>query len=179
MNLKGTQTEKNLELAFAGESKARNMYTYFASQAKKDGYVQISKIFEETSNNEKEHAKIWYKLLNGGEINDTLTNLNIAIPSENYEYTTMYPEFAKIAKEEGFDDIALLFNHVAQIEKMHRDRYEKLLENIKTKTVFKKENEIIWECGNCGFTYQGKEAMDKCPVCSHSKSYFFEKAKNY
>ena len=179
MNLKGSKTEKNLMEAFAGESQARNKYTYFASQAKKDGYVQISKIFEETANNEKEHAKIWFKLLNGGKISDTLTNLEEAASGENYEWTDMYAKFAKEAKEEGFNDIALLFENVAKIEKEHEERYRKLFANIKNNEVFNKNDNTVWECANSGFSYTGKQAIETCPVCAHPKSYFFEKANNY
>ena len=179
MNLKGSKTEKNLMEAFAGESQARNKYTYFASQAKKDGYVQISKIFEETANNEKEHAKIWFKLLNGGKISDTLANLEEAASGENYEWTDMYAKFAKEAKEEGFNDIALLFENVAKIEKEHEERYRKLFANIKNNEVFNKNDNTVWECANCGFSYTGKQAIETCPVCAHPKSYFFEKANNY
>ena len=179
MELKGSKTEKNLMEAFAGESQARNKYTYYASQAKKDGYVQISKIFEETANNEKEHAKIWFKLLHGGKVSDTLTNLEDAANGENYEWTDMYARFAQEAREEGFNDIALLFENVAKIEKDHEERYRKLFENIKNGTVFEKDPAIVWECGNCGFSYEGKSAIELCPVCSHPKSYFFEKPKNY
>ena len=178
-SLKGTKTEANLMAAFAGESQARNKYTYYASQAKKDGYVQISKIFEETANNEKEHAKIWFKLLEGGSIKDTMSNLKDAAAGENYEWTDMYARFAKEAKEEGFNDIAILFENVAKIEKDHEERYKKLLENIEKDKVFKKDEPVVWECANCGFSYTGKEAIDVCPVCKHPKSYFFEKAKNY
>ena len=179
MDLKGSKTEKNLMEAFAGESQARNKYTYFASQAKKDGYVQISKIFEETANNEKEHAKIWFKLLNGGKLSDTLANLEEAANGEKYEWTTMYADFAKEAREEGFEEIALLFENVAKIEKEHEERYRKLFENVKQKIVFEKEEPITWECANCGYTYTGTKAIDTCPVCKHPQSYFFEKAKNY
>ena len=175
MELKGSKTEKNLMEAFAGESQARNKYTYYAAQAKKDGYVQISRIFEETANNEKEHAKIWFKLLHGGKIADTLTNLEDAANGENYEWTDMYATFAKEAKEEGFNDIALLFENVAKIEKDHEERYRKLYANIKDGVVFEKDNAIVWECGNCGFAYEGKNAVEVCPVCAHPKSYFFEK----
>ena len=179
MEFKGSKTEANLKEAFSGESQARNKYTYYASQAKKDGYVQISKIFEETANNEKEHAKIWFKLLEGGSIKDTLSNLKDAAAGENYEWTDMYARFAKEAKEEGFNDIAILFENVAKIEKDHEERYKKLLENIEKDKVFKKDEPVVWECANCGFSYTGKEAIDVCPVCKHPKSYFFEKAKNY
>ena len=179
MELKGSKTEKNLMEAFAGESQARNKYTYYAAQAKKDGYVQISRFFEETANNEKEHAKIWFKLLHGGKIADTMTNLEDAANGENYEWTEMYSSFAKEAREEGFDDIALLFENVAKIEKDHEERYRKLLANIKDGVVFSKDSTITWECGNCGFAYTGKDAVEICPVCAHPKSYFFEKPKNY
>ena len=148
-------------------------------QAKKDGYVQISKIFEETANNEKEHAKIWFKLLHGGQIPSTLENLEDAASGENYEWTQMYADFAKEAREEGFDDIALLFENVAEIEKEHEERYRKLLSNIKNGTVFEREPAIVWECANCGFSYKEKSAIETCPVCAHPKSYFFEKPKNY
>ena len=179
MELKGSKTEKNLMEAFAGESQARNKYTYYAAQAKKDGFVQISRIFEETANNEKEHAKIWFKLLHGGKIPETILNLEDAANGENYEWTDMYAKFAKEAKEEGFNEIAFLFENVAKIEKDHEDRYRKLLANIKNGIVFEKDTEIVWECGNCGYSYNGKEAVDVCPVCAHPKSYFFEKPKNY
>ena len=179
MELRGSKTEKNLMEAFAGESQARNKYTYYASQAKKDGYVQISKIFEETANNEKEHAKIWFKLLHGGKVGSTLENLEDAAKGENYEWTDMYATFAKEAREEGFNEIALLFENVAKIEKEHEERYRKLWENINKDIVFKKEEPIVWECSNCGFSYTGKNAIEKCPVCAHPQSYFFEKAKNY
>ena len=179
MELKGSKTEANLMEAFAGESQARNKYTYYASQAKKDGYVQISKIFEETANNEKEHAKIWFKLLHGGSIGNTLDNLEDAAQGENYEWTDMYARFAKEAREEGFDDIALLFENVGKIEKEHEERYKKLWENIKNEEVFQKPKPIVWECANCGFSYIGGKAIDTCPVCTHPQSYFFEKANNY
>ena len=179
MELKGSKTEKNLMEAFAGESQARNKYTYYASQAKKEGYVQISKIFEETANNEKEHAKIWYKLLNGGSISDTMHNLEDAANGENYEWTEMYAKFAQEAKEEGFDDIAFLFEKVALIEKHHEDRYKKLLENIKTGKVFVKEEKVVWECANCGYTHEGNSSVEICPVCKHPRAYFFVKAENY
>ena len=179
MEFKGSKTEANLKEAFSGESQARNKYTYYASQAKKDGYVQISKIFEETANNEKEHAKIWFKLLEGGSIKDTMSNLKDAAAGENYEWTDMYARFAKEAKEEGFNDIAILFENVAKIEKDHEERYKKLLENIEKDRDLKKDESVVWECVNRGFSYTGKEAIDVCPVCKHPKSYFFEKAKNY
>ena len=179
MELRGSKTEKNLMEAFSGESQARNKYTYYASQAKKDGYVQISKLFEETANNEKEHAKIWFKLLHGGSVGSTTENLEDAAAGENYEWTDMYAKFAGEAREEGFDDIALLFENVAKIEKDHEERYRKLLENIKKEEVFKKSEPVVWECANCGFSYTGDTAIDVCPVCKHPQSYFMVKAKNY
>ena len=177
LELKGTKTEQNLLTAFAGESQARNKYTYFASVAKKEGYVQISKIFEETAANEKEHAKIWFKLLKG--IGSTVENLEAAADGENYEWTDMYATFAKEAKEEGFDDIAKLFEGVAKIEKEHEERYRKLLANIKNDVVFSSEGDTIWECANCGHVVIGKKAPDICPVCNHPKAYFARKAQNY
>lgn len=179
MDLKGSKTEANLKAAFAGESEARNKYTYFASKAKKDGYVQIANIFEETANNEKEHAKIWFKLLSGGSIGDTEENLASAAAGENYEWTDMYPEFAKTAKEEGFDDIARLFEMVGAIEKEHELRYKKLLENVKGGLVFSKDGDTIWECSNCGHICVGKEAPEVCPVCAHPQSYFKVRETNY
>ncbi len=178
-DLKGTKTEANLMTAFSGESQARNKYTYYASKAKKDGYVQIAKLFEETANNEKEHAKIWFKLLNGGEISDTAVNLLDAAQGENYEWTDMYANFAKDAKAEGFNDIARLFEMVGEIEKTHEERYRKLLENIKEGIVFSRDGDMIWECSNCGHIHIGKKAPEICPVCKHTKSYFQLKAKNY
>lgn len=175
----GTQTEKNLQTAFAGESQARNKYTYYASKAKKDGYVQIAKIFEETAENEKEHAKIWFKLLKGGVMPDTLANLEDAAAGENFEWTDMYAGFAKEAKEEGFDDIARLFKMVGNIEKMHEDRYRKLIANVKGDAVFSKDGDVIWECANCGHIHIGKKAPEICPVCAHPQSYFMIKAENY
>ena len=177
MELKGSKTESNLWKAFAGESEARNRYTYFASKAKKDGFVQISKLFEETANNEKEHAKIWFKLLGG--IGTTEENLLSAAEGENYEWTDMYAEFAKVAREEGFDDIAALFEGVAQIEKEHEERYRKLLANIEGGLVFSREGDMIWECSNCGHIHIGKEAPEVCPVCAHPKAHFQLKANNY
>ena len=179
MELKGSKTEANLMTAFAGESQARNKYTYFASKAKKEGYEQIAQIFTDTANNEKEHAKIWFKLLNGGEVGTTKDNLKAAAEGENYEWTDMYATFAKEAKEEGFDHIAFLFEEVAKIEKEHEERYRKLFENIKNEEVFKKSEPVVWECANCGFTYTGDSAVEICPVCKHPKSYFMVKAKNY
>ena len=177
MDLKGSRTESNLWKAFAGESEARNKYTYFASKAKKDGFVQISKLFEETANNEKEHAKIWFKLLGG--IGTTEENLLSAAEGENYEWTDMYAEFAKVAREEGFDDIAALFEGVAQIEKEHEERYRKLLANIEGGLVFSREGDMIWECSNCGHIHIGKEAPEVCPVCAPPKAHFQLKANNY
>ena len=179
MNLKGTKTEANLQAAFAGESQARNKYTYFASKAKKDGYVQIAAIFEETANNEKEHAKLWYKLLNGGSIGSTVENLKEAAGGENYEWTDMYDNFAKEAREEGFEEIAKLFEGVAAIEKEHEDRYRKLLENVEKELVFSKDGDVIWQCTNCGHICVGKKAPEVCPVCAHPQAYFQVKPENY
>ena len=176
--LKGSRTEANLWTAFAGESQARNKYTYYASKAKKDGYVQIANLFQETADNEKEHAKIWFKLLHGG-MPDTLTNLYDAAAGENYEWTDMYAEFAVVAKEEGFDDIAALFEGVAAIEKEHEDRYRKLIENIENGVVFSRDGDVVWQCGNCGHLHFGKEAPEVCPVCDHPKAHFYIQAKNY
>ena len=179
MELKGSRTEQNLMAAFAGESQARNKYTYFASKAKKDGYEQIAAIFEETANNEKEHAKIWFKLLEGGSIKTTPENLKAAAEGENYEWTDMYAEFAKVAKEEGFDHIAFLFEGVAKIEKEHEERYKKLLKNIEDEVVFSNEGDAIWVCRNCGHIVVGKKAPKLCPICEHPQSYFERKANNY
>jgi rubrerythrin len=177
--LKGSKTLENLLYAFAGESMARNKYTYFASQARKDGYVQIAEIFEETAANEKEHAKMWFKLANGGKIDGTMENLAAAAAGENEEWTQMYAEFAKVAKEEGFNDIAFLFEGVARVEKEHEERYLKLLENVKEGKVFKAEEAVKWHCGNCDHVYEGEEAPQVCPVCAHPQSYFRIKAENY
>ena len=177
--LKGSQTETNLWAAFAGESQARNKYTYYASKAKKDGYVQIANLFEETANNEKEHAKIWFKLLHDGGIPDTITNLEDAAAGENYEWTDMYDGFAKTAREEGFTKIAKLFEMVGQIEKEHEERYRRLVANIKEGIVFSREGDTIWQCGNCGHIIVGKKAPEICPVCDHPKSYFQIRAENY
>ena len=177
--LKGTKTEANLQAAFAGESQARNKYTYFASKAKKDGYVQIAAIFEETAANEKEHAKIWYKLLNGGAIGSTIENLTEAANGENYEWTDMYANFAKEAREEGFDDIAFLFEEVGKIEKEHEERYRKLLANIQGDLVFSKDGDVVWQCANCGHICVGQKAPDVCPVCDHPQSYFQVKPENF
>ena len=179
MELKGSRTEQNLRDAFAGESQARNKYTYFAGKARKDGYVQIASLFEETADNEKEHAKLWYKLLNGGEVSATAANLLDAATGENYEWTTMYADFAKTAKEEGFDDIAALFESVGQIEKAHEARYRKLLANIEGGIVFSRDGDMLWECGNCGHIHIGPKAPEKCPVCNHPQSYFMLRAENY
>ena len=177
--LKGTKTEANLQAAFAGESMARNKYTYYASKAKKDGYVQIGKLFEETANNEKEHAKIWFKLLHGGEMPDTAANLLDAAEGENYEWTDMYATFAVEAREEGFEDIAVLFEKVAAIEKMHEERYRKLLANVEGGLVFSRDEDMMWECSNCGHVVIGKKAPEICPVCKHAKSYFMIHPTNY
>ena len=176
--LKGSKTEANLMTAFAGESQARNKYTYYASKAKKDGYVQIAAIFEETANNEKEHAKMWFKLLHGG-IGDTVDNLNDAAAGENYEWTDMYAGFAKTAREEGFDHIADLFEGVAKIEKEHEERYLKLVKNLEEGLVFSRDGDVIWQCANCGHIVIGKKAPEVCPVCAHPQAYFQIKAENY
>ena len=178
-DLKGTKTEQNLMTAFAGESQARNKYTYFASKAKKDGYVQIAKIFEETADNEKEHAKMWFKLLEGGSVKDTASNLKAAAMGENYEWTDMYAGFAKEAKEEGFDEIAALFEGVAAIEKEHEERYRKLLANVTDGLVFSRDGDMIWQCANCGHIHVGRAAPEVCPVCAHPQAYFQLKAENY
>ena len=177
--LKGSKTEKNLMEAFAGESQARNKYTYFASKAKKEGFEQIAAIFLETAENEKEHAKIWYKLLNGGDVGNTAENLQAAANGENYEWTDMYDRFAKEAKEEGFDRIAYLFEAVGKIEKEHEERYKKLLSNVEGELVFSKDGDKIWKCRNCGHICIGKEAPGVCPVCNHPQSFFEIKAENY
>ena len=179
MELKGSRTEQNLMAAFAGESQARNKYSYFASKAKKDGYEQIAAIFEETANNEKEHAKMWFKLLEGGSVKSTTENLKAAAEGENYEWTDMYAEFAKVAREEGFDHIAFLFEGVAKIEKEHEERYKKLLKNIDDELVFSSEGDAIWVCRNCGHVTVGKKAPKVCPICEHPQSYFERKANNY
>lgn len=178
MNLKGTKTEANLMTAFAGESQARTKYTYYASKAKKDGYVQISNIFQETADNEKEHAKLWFKLLHDG-MPDTMTNLKDAADGENYEWTDMYATFAKEAREEGFDDIAILFESVAKIEKEHEERYRKLLANIEEGKVFAREGKCVWICTNCGHIHVGETAPEMCPTCAHPQAYFQLRAENY
>ncbi|MBQ9659750.1 MAG: rubrerythrin family protein [Bacteroidales bacterium] len=177
--LAGSKTEKNLQEAFAGESMARNKYTYFASKAKKDGYVQIAALFEETAANEKEHAKIWYKYLNGGTINDTSANLLDAATGENHEWTDMYARMAREAREEGFLEIADKFEMVGAIERHHEERYRKLLKNIGDKKVFSKDGDVIWQCANCGHIVIGKQAPEVCPVCDHPQSYFQVEAVNY
>ena len=177
--LKGSKTEKNLMAAFAGESQARNKYTYYASKAKKDGFVQIANIFEETANNEKEHAKIWFKLLHGGSIPDTAENLEDAADGENYEWTDMYDTFAKEAEEEGFTELACKFRGVAAIEKAHEERYRALLSNVEMQRVFEKSEETMWECRNCGHLVIGKKAPAVCPVCAHPQSYFEVRKENY
>ena len=179
MELKGSKTEQNLMAAFAGESQARNKYTYYASMAKKEGYEQIASIFEETAGNEKEHAKMWFKLLHGGSVPNTIVNLKDAAEGENYEWTDMYAEFAKTAKEEGFDHIAYLFESVGQIEKEHEERYRKLLSNIENEIVFNRPIDNMWICRNCGHVHYGMEAPKVCPVCSHPQSYFEIKKENY
>ena len=177
MDLKGTKTERNLAEAFAGESQARNKYTYFASVAKKEGYQQIAAIFEETANNEKEHAKLWFKHLKG--IGDTAANLLAAAEGENYEWTDMYDQFAKDAEEEGFTALAAQFRMVAAIEKTHEERYRKLLQNVEMQQVFEKAGETMWECRNCGHLVMGKKAPATCPVCAHPQAYFEVRKENY
>lgn len=179
MELKGSRTEANLMAAFAGESQARNKYTYYAKQAKKDGYEQFSEIFEETAKNEMEHAKMWFKELHGGTIPSTIENLKDAAGGENYEWTDMYKEFADVAREEGFEQIAFLFEGVAAIEKEHEERYLTLLKSVEDDMVFKSEEETIWICRNCGHVYRSKEALEVCPICKHGKAYQQRKATNY
>lgn len=178
-SIKGTRTEANLLAAFAGESQARNKYTYYASRAKKDGYEQIAALFTETAENEKEHAKIWFKLLHDGAVPDTVTNLKDAAAGENYEWTDMYAGFAKTAREEGFDHIADLFEGVAKIEKEHEERYLKLVKNLEEGLVFSRDGDVIWQCANCGHIVIGKKAPEVCPVCAHPQAYFQIKAENY
>ena len=179
MDLKGSKTEANLLAAFAGESQARNKYTYYASAAKKGGYEQIAAIFQETADNEKEHAEIWFKLLNGGKVPDTITNLADAAAGENYEWTDMYKGFAETAKAEGFANIATLFSLVGNIEKEHEERYRKLLDNINKEIVFSGSDLSVWKCRNCGHIHVGKNAPELCPTCSHPKAYFELRAQNY
>jgi len=178
-SLEGSKTLENLKTAFAGESQARNKYTYYASKAKKDGYEQIAAIFEETANNEKEHAKLWFKYMNGGEIPSTMDNLKDAAAGENYEWTDMYKGFAETAKAEGYDELAYLFEAVGKIEKEHEERYMRLLQNIEDKSVFEKKEDKIWICRNCGHVYVGTKALDVCPVCKHPQSFMEVKADNY
>jgi rubrerythrin len=177
--LKGTKTERNLQEAFAGESQARNKYTYYASKARKEGYEQIAALFEETANNEKEHAKLWFKLLHGGEIADTVANLEDAAEGENFEWTDMYERMAREAEEEGFKEIAYKFRAVGDIERHHEERYRRLLANIKEGLVFSREGDTVWICRNCGHIVIGKKAPEVCPVCLHKKSFFEIKAQNY
>ena len=179
MELKGSKTEQNLMAAFAGESQARNKYTYYASQAKKEGYEQIADIFLETAENEKEHAKIWFKELHGGKVPKTVENLKDAAEGENYEHTTMYKEFAETAKAEGFEQIAKLFEMVGGIEKHHEQRYLDLLKNIEEGIVFKKDKVVMWKCRNCGYIHVGEEAPAVCPVCKHAQSFFEVRATNW
>jgi len=179
MELKGSKTEANLMAAFAGESQARNKYTYYASRARKDGFEQIALIFEETANNEKEHAKMWFKLLHEDSVPDTETNLKDAAAGENYEHDVMYAEFAKIAREEGFAKIATLFDGVAAVEKSHADRYTTLLENLRNERIFEKDKEIVWYCSNCGHLHTATKAPKICPVCVHPQAYFYQKNENY
>lgn len=179
MEIKGTQTERNLQTAFAGESQAHTKYLYYASKAKKDGFVQIGELFEQTAKNEKEHAKIWFKLLHGGNVPETPVNLEDAAAGENYEWTDMYAGFAKTAKEEGLNEIAFLFEQVGAIEKAHEERYRKLLKNVQDGVVFSKDEDVIWECSNCGHIVIGKKAPEVCPVCKHPRSYFMVKPENY
>lgn len=178
-DLKGTKTEKNLQEAFAGESMARNKYTYFASRARKDGYVQIAEIFEETAANEKEHAKLWYKFLYGGSVGDTVQNLTDAAEGENFEWTDMYDRMAREAREEGFTEIAEKFERVAAVEREHEKRYRRLLENVKEGLVFSREGDMVWQCSNCGHIVIGQKAPEICPTCDHPQSYFRLRAENY
>ena len=179
MNIKGTKTEANLMTAFSGESQARTKYTYYASQAKKEGYEQISGLFMETAENEKEHAKLWFKLLHDGAVPKTIENLKDAADGENYEWTDMYATFAKEAREEGLDDIAVIFEYVGKVEKAHEERYRKLLENIEQGLVFKRGDVYMWKCRNCGYIHVGKEAPQVCPTCKHPQAYFEIMAENY
>ena len=179
MELKGSKTEENLRNAFSGESMARNKYTYYAAKAKKEGYEQLASIFEETANNEKEHAKMWFKLLHDGDVPSTIDNLKDAINGENFEWTDMYSSYAKVAREEGFDNIAYLFEEVGKIEKEHEERYKKLLNNIEDGIVFSRDGDMVWQCRNCGHIVIGKKAPEVCPVCKHPKSYFEIKKENY
>ena len=179
MNLKGTKTEKNLMAAFAGEAQAHTKYQYYASRAKKDGYEQMAAIFQETAGNEKEHAKLWFKLLHGGGVPDTMANLLDAAAGENYEWTDMYAQFAKEAREEGFEEIAIMMEGVAKVEKEHEERYRKLAQNIEDGAVFLKDGEVVWKCRNCGHIHIGSAAPEVCPVCAHPQAHFEVKAENY
>ncbi len=179
MELKGSKTELNLKEAFAGETQAFTKYLYYASKAKKDGFEQIASIFETTATNEKEHAKLWFKLLHEGDVPSTIDNLKDCVAGENYEWTSMYADFAKIAREEGFLKVAILFDGVAKIEKEHEERYQKLLDSVLNNTVFEKEEEVVWICRNCGNVHYGKRPPMKCPVCDHAQSYYEVKAENY
>ncbi len=179
MEFHGSQTEKNLQAAFIGESQARNKYTFYASEAKKAGYVQLSEIYTKTADNEKEHAKVWFKHLHDGDISDTIANLKDCIENETYEHVTMYPDFARVAQEEGFHEIAEHFRHVAEVEGMHRLRFQSYLEDIRDKKVFEKDRETIWQCSKCGYTCETYTAPTKCPVCSHPQGYFFEECEEF
>lgn len=179
MELKGSKTEQNLKTAFAGESQAATKYGYFSSQAKKDGYVQISNIFAETSGNEKEHAKLWFKALNGGKVPSTIDNLKEAAAGENYEWTDMYKEFAETAREEGFTELAILFEGVGKVEKEHEERYRKLIERLENGEVFKRDGVVMWKCNNCGHIHVGTSAPELCPVCKHPQAYFEVRSQNY
>ena len=179
MEFKGSRTEANLMAAFAGESQARNKYTFYAAKAKKEGYEQIASIFEETANNEKEHAKLWFKYLKGGAIGATTENLKDAAAGENYEWTEMYKGFAEVAEQEGFTEIANTMRLIAEVEKSHEERYRKLIQNLEKNIVFKADEETVWVCRNCGYIYIGKEAPEVCPACKHPQSYFERKAENY
>ena len=179
MELKNSKTYENLQTAFAGESQARNKYTYYASKAKKEGYNQIAELFIETAEQEKEHAKLWFKLLNGGAVGSTVDNLKDAAAGENFEWTDMYKEFEKTAREEGFNDIADLFAGVAKIEATHEKRYLKLLENVEGGLVFSRDGDMVWQCSNCGHIHIGKAAPEECPICNHPRAYFKIMAENY
>lgn len=178
-NIKGSKTAENLMTAFSGESQARNKYTYYASKARKDGYEQIAALFEETANNEKEHAKLWFKLLHDGDVPDTLTNLNDAAAGEHYEWTDMYTAFADQARREGFEEIAMMFDGVASVEKVHEARYRKLIANVEGGLVFSRDKDVIWQCANCGHIEIGRNAPAQCPVCAHPQAYFQLRAENY
>lgn len=179
MNLKGTRTEANLMAAFAGESQARNKYTFYASQAKKEGYEQIAELFTETADNEKQHAKIWFKYLHGGAVPSTIENLKDGAAGEHYEWTEMYKGFAEVARQEGFNEIAAVMENIARIEKRHEERYLKLLENVENDKVFKKDQEVYWVCRECGHVHYGKEAPEVCPTCKHPRAFFQILGSNY